>query len=99
MLRNGGVGMQGSGEALREHSVTLVGRKRLSLTGVEDVDCFNEQLVVLRTGQGTLTVAGAGLNISQLSLEDGRVEVEGEVDALEYSGGKKKGGFWGHLTR
>ena len=87
------------GEAQREHGVTLVDRKRLSLTGVEDVECFNEQLVVLRTGLGTLTVAGAGLNISRLSLEDGRVEVEGEVDALEYSGGRKKGGLWSRLTR
>ena len=87
-----------SGET-REHALTLVDRRRLSLTGVEDVDCFNEQLVVLRTGQGTLTVAGAGLNVSELSLEDGRVELEGEVDALEYSGGKKKGGLLGRLLR
>ena len=86
-------------EQAREHSVTLTDRKRLCLTGVEDVDCFNEQLVVLRTSQGTLTVAGAGLNVSRLSLEDGRVEVEGQVDALEYSGGKKKGGFLGRLLR
>ena len=83
----------------REHALTLVGRKRLSLTGVEDVDCFNEQIVVLRTSQGTLTVAGAGLNLSQLSLEAGKVELEGEVDALEYSGGKKKGGWLGRLLR
>ncbi len=77
----------------RAHAVTLTDRKRLSLTGVEDVDCFNEQLAVLRTSQGTLTVAGAGLNISHLNLEDGRVEMDGEVDALEYSGGKKKPGW------
>ena len=86
-------------EGAREHALTLVDRRRLSLTGVEDVDCFNEQLVVLRTAQGTLTVAGAGLNVSELSLEDGRVEIEGEVDALEYSGVKKKGGFLGRLLR
>ena len=86
-------------EGAREHALTLVDRRRLSLTGVEDVDCFNEQLVVLRTAQGTLTVAGAGLNVSELSLEDGRVELEGEVDALEYSGVKKKGGWLGRLLR
>ena len=84
----------------REHAVVLTDRKRLSLTGVEDVDCFNEQLVVLRTALGTLTVAGAGLNLSRLSLEDGRAEIDGEVDALEYSGVKKaKGGLLGRLLR
>lgn len=86
-------------EGAREHALTLVDRRKLSLTGVEDLDCFNEQLVVLRTSQGTLTVAGAGLNVSELSLEDGRVELEGEVDALEYSGVKKKGGLLGRLLR
>ena len=90
--------MQNGSEA-RGHGVILEDRKRLSLTGVEDVDCFNEQLVVLRTPLGTLTVAGAGLNISQLSLETGRVEIEGEVDALEYSGGGKRGGLLGRLFR
>jgi len=83
----------------REHSVTLTNRKRLCLTGVEDVDCFNEQIVVLRTPLGTLSVAGAGLNICQLSLETGRVEIEGEVEALEYSGGKRSGGLLGRLFR
>ena len=84
----------------RAHAVTLADRKRLSLTGIEDVDCFNEQLVVLRTPLGTLTIAGAGLNISRLDLEDGRVEIDGEVDAMEYSGGKKKpGGLFGRLFR
>ena len=91
--------MQNGQQAAREHAVKLVDRKRLSLTGVEDVDCFNDQIVVLRTPLGTLTVAGAGLNVSKLSLEEGRVEIEGEVDALEYSGGKKKGGLWGRLLR
>ncbi len=93
--------MQKGSEAqgARGHGVALEDRKRLSLTGVEDVDCFNEQLVVLNTPLGTLTVAGAGLNISQLSLETGRVEIEGEVDALEYSGGRKRSGLLGRIFR
>ena len=74
-------------------------RKRLSLTGVEDVDCFNEQIVVLKTPLGTLSVAGAGLNISQLSLESGQVEIEGEVDAMEYTGTKARGGLLSRLFR
>jgi len=83
----------------REHTVTLCDRKRLNITGVEDVDCFNEQVVVLRTPLGTLTITGAALNMSRLSLEEGRVTLEGEVDALEYTGGKKKGGLLGRVFR
>ena len=83
----------------RPHNITLNDRRRLSITGVEDVDCFNEQVVVLQTPLGTLTVTGAGLNMNQLSLEDGRVSLEGEVDALEYTGGRKKGGVLGRLFK
>ena len=75
-----------------EHAVSLTDRKRASIAGVEDVDCFNEQIVVLRTPLGTLTVTGSGLNISHLNLDEGRVEIEGELGALEYTGGKKSGG-------
>lgn len=85
--------------APKPHAITLNDRKKLSITGVEDVDCFNEQIVVLKTPLGTLTVTGAGLNLNQLNVEDGRVSVEGEVDALEYTGGKKKGGWAGRLFR
>ena len=93
--------MQNTGGApeVRAHTVTLNDRKRLSITGVEDVDCFNEQLVVLQTPLGTLTVTGAGLNMSQLNLEDGRVSLEGDVDAMEYTGGKRRGGVLGRLFR
>jgi len=95
------MGMQGNAGTLapRAHTITLNDRKRLSITGVEDVDCFNEQIVVLKTPLGTLTVTGAGLNMSLLNVEDGRVSVEGEVDAMEYTGGKKKGGVLGRLFK
>ena len=81
-----------------EHTLTLAGRASATVTGVEDVDCFNEQIVILRTPLGLLTISGEGLNISQLSLDDGRLIVEGEISAIEYSQRKKQGGgFLGRL--
>ena len=81
------------------HTLTLVGRTTATMTGVEDVDCFNEQIVVLRTPLGALTITGDGLNISQLSLGDGKLIVEGEIASVEYSDRKKTSGtgFWGRL--
>lgn len=81
-----------------EHTLTLTDRSTATVTGVEDVDCFNEQIVVLRTPLGALTISGEGLNISQLSLGDGRLIVEGEIAAIEYAQRKKQpGGFLGRL--
>lgn len=85
--------------AAQEHVIRMQERKKATITGVEDVDCFNEQIVILRTPLGMLTVTGAALNISHLNLEEGRVEIDGEFDALEYSGGRKKGGLFARLFR
>ena len=91
--------MQMCNAAAQEHTIRILDRKKATITGVEDVDCFKEQVVVLRTPLGMLTVTGAALNIAHLNLEEGRVEIEGEFDALEYSGGKKRGGMFAKLFR
>lgn len=79
------------------HTLTLTGRTSAVVTGVEDVDCFNEQIVVLRTPLGALTISGENLNISQLSLGDGRLIVEGEITSIEYDQPRRTGG--GFLRR
>lgn len=83
------------------HGFTLIGRSHAEITGVSDVECFNEQLVVLTTELGAMTISGSGLNISHLNKEEGRVIVDGEFDAIEYSGKAKgaKGGFLSRLMR
>jgi len=80
------------------HSFTLSNRSHAEITGVSEVDCFNEQLVVLVTSLGTMTISGSGLNISHLNKEDGRVIVDGEFQAIEYSG-KTQGSKGGILSR
>jgi len=82
-----------------EHTIVLTGRSSATITGVEDVDCFNEQIVVLRTPLGALTLSGDGLNISRLNLEEGQLVVDGDISAIEYSGRQKKTGtgFLGRL--
>ena len=84
------------------HNAILENRKKLSLTGVSDVDCFDEESISLFTEDGTLTVRGSDLHINKLSVETGEVSIEGRVDALLYSEGdaKSKGmGFFARLFR
>lgn len=80
------------------HSLSLVNRSRAELTGVTDVDCFNEQIIVLATSMGALTISGAGLNILHFSQQDGKLSIEGEFQAFEYSGRRDaKGGLLSRL--
>ena len=67
------------------HSLTLEGRSRAKLAGVTAVSCFNEQEVVLETPQGELALLGENLHIEQLNLENGRLEVTGNIYGFEYS--------------
>lgn len=80
------------------HLLTLTDRKRLSLSGVEEVDSFDEETVALSTVGGALTIRGSGLKINKLSLDGGELLVEGRIDGLEYVGeNEKRRGFLGRL--
>ena len=64
--------------------IDLTGRERLTVTGVEDVERFDELSVVMRTAAGVLVVTGEDLHIGQLSLDGGELLVEGHIDGLNY---------------
>ena len=67
------------------HSITLTDRASAVLTGVTDVACFNEQIVLLTTALGSVSLSGENLNISQLNLDEGRLAVSGDIRCIEYS--------------
>ena len=82
------------------HHVILEGRERLSVSGVEDVESFDESAIVMNTCEGTLVVRGEGLHIEKLSLYGGDLKVEGSVDSLTYEdAGGERGGFLARLFR
>lgn len=88
-------------QALRPHELTLTGRSRAVISGVEEVDSFNEQMVVLLTSSGMLTLLGDELHVSRLNLEEGQLLVEGKLAALEYDDNIKSGrrGFFSRLVK
>ena len=82
------------------HHVILEGRSRLSVSGVIDVESFDEQNIICQTGKGTLVIKGDGLHIDKLSIDGGELSLEGTVDSLVYEDDiKQGGGFWSRLFR
>ena len=75
------------------HRLTLEDRQHLSLTGVTEVDSFDENTVLLRTNRGPVTVRGEGLQLKGLNEESGQVRVEGTVTAIVYEQARPEGGF------
>ena len=62
------------------HNAILEDRSKLMLTGVNDVERFDENTVVLYTQLGELTVKGEKLHISELSVENGELNIDGGWD-------------------
>ena len=67
------------------------------LSGVEDVSGFDENVIVLTTPLGELTVRGEGLHIEKIDLETGRLEVRGKVRELSYDEPARGGSLWSRL--
>ncbi len=82
------------------HNLVLEDRKMLTVSGVSDVDSFDEQTVTVFTDMGELTVRGSNLHINRLSVETGELTVEGNIAALIYSDEvPKNGGFFSRVFR
>ncbi len=82
----------------QSHALSLTDRKRLSISGVEDVEAFDEDTVILSTAGGALTIRGGGLRINKLSLDGGELLVEGRIDGLDYAQEREhRRGFLGKL--
>ena len=66
------------------HSVTIENRQRAELSGIQEVESFDERGVVLHSTAGEITVDGEDLKIDSFSVDSGRVVITGTIDALIY---------------
>ena len=82
------------------HHIILEEREQLSVSGVEEVESFDENTIVMLTNRGTLIVRGEELHIEKLSLDGGDLKVEGTIDSLTYEDdGGPRAGFLARLFR
>lgn len=79
------------------HRIELEGREKLLITGVDDVDRFDENEITVRTSAGTLVVTGENLHIGKLSLDGGELHVDGSIESLAYEDAPRGGGFFSRL--
>lgn len=81
------------------HQVIMQDRNRLDVTGVTDLDRFDDTVVVAFTSMGELTIKGNDLQIRRLDLEGENLSLEGRIDTLSYSDAQRSGGAFGWLLR
>ena len=84
------------------HNIIMESRKKITVSGVEDVESFNEEEIILHTGMGVLIIRGSELHITKLSVDSGETAITGEINGIDYPenyGRSKSAGLLGRLLR
>ncbi len=77
-------------KVVSNHCIYIDNRSKLTVSGVCDVDSFDEQTVVLKTVMGELTVKGESLKVNSFAVETGNLTVEGNIIAFAYTSQPQK---------
>lgn len=70
----------------QSHEFSVKQRREMSVSGVKDIDSFDESGAVLQTVEGELTVEGSDLKIGTLDTDKGILTISGKINAVYYSG-------------
>jgi sporulation protein YabP len=72
-------------ERAKNHSIIVENRKRVVLSGVREVESFNENDMIIITHSGALRIRGRGLEVGKINTESGDMEISGTVTSIHYS--------------
>lgn len=84
---------------VRPHNLILEDRAHLTVSGVEDVDSFDDKQIIIRTPKGSLILRGSDLHIDKLSLDTGDLVVTGLITDLGYEETMPGGSLWSRLFK
>ncbi|MBU8881406.1 sporulation protein YabP [Bacillus sp. FJAT-29790] len=87
---------------VQEHDVIMRGRRLLEITGVKQVESFDNEEFLLDTVMGFLAIKGQNLQMKNLDVDKGIVSIKGKIFDLVYlddQHGDKAKGFFSKLFR
>lgn len=71
------------------HNMVLKDRKYLEISGVKEIEHFDEEEFLIETVQGFMEIAGRELTLDKLDKERGDVLIKGTIDSIKYTSSKK----------
>ena len=66
------------------HSISLLERKNLVITGVKKIENFDKLHFLIETTMGFLLVKGEELELIKLDTLAGNVNIKGDIDSINY---------------
>ncbi|WP_174734825.1 sporulation protein YabP [Mesobacillus harenae] len=85
-----------------DHDVIMRGRRTLEITGVKQVESFDNEEFLLETVMGFLAIKGQNLQMKNLDVDKGVVSIKGKIYDLVYlddQHGEKAKGFFSKLFK
>lgn len=75
-----------------DHQIKVSNRKTVHLSGVKQIDSFNNESFLLHTTLGLLVIQGQDLTLANLDVDEGTMEIEGKIQQVNYmnDGAKKE---------
>lgn len=86
----------------QDHQLKINNRRLLEITGVKEVDSFDNEEFLLETVMGYLIIRGQNLQLKNLDVGDGVVSIKGKVYEISYVDEhqqEKAKGFFSKLFR
>jgi len=86
----------------QDHSIKLNNRRNLEISGVKEVDSFDNEAFLLQTVMGYLIIRGQNLHLKNLDVKEGLVSIKGKIYELSYvdeTQQEKAKGFFSKLFR
>ena len=68
------------------HNLILRNRAILQVSGIVDMENFNDQTITAYTDEDSIIISGENLHIKKLNLEQGELCVTGKISSLTYTG-------------
>lgn len=80
------------------HNIILEGRRKISISGVLDVESFDEHEIIIETSKGMLTITGEDMRVDKLNIESKDTVIEGNIVCIEYNDAiREHGSFWSRI--
>jgi sporulation protein YabP len=84
-------------EVKRIHTLNI--GKKITITGVVNVESFDEKSILLTLSDNLLTITGLDFFIDNFSVEEGTLTVTGTVAEIKYSKTREKVSFLKKLIK
>ena len=77
--------MEENGKLL-DHDVIITSRKKIQMTGINDVTSFDDGQVMAQNTDSDISIEGENLKIEKFDSQSGVLTVNGKINGLYYYG-------------